>query len=92
MNAQTEYLVHPGPAGLLELAVDRPEGPAQGVAVIARAFVERDIKAGRLQLLVEDDDREGYFLVTRPGPQRSAVRAFVAWVLRQAEAGDGAVI
>lgn len=35
MNAQTEYLVHPGPAGLLELAVDRPEGPAQGVAVIA---------------------------------------------------------
>lgn len=64
----------------------------QGVAVIARAFVERDIKAGRLQLLVEDDDREGYFLVTRPGPQRSAVRAFVAWVLRQAEAGDGAVI
>lgn len=64
----------------------------QGVAVIARAFVERDIKAGRLRLLVEDDDREGYFLVTRPGPQRSAIRAFVAWVLRQAEAGEDAPI
>lgn len=64
----------------------------QGVAVIARAFVERDLKAGRLRLLVEDDDREGYFLVTRPGPQRSATRAFVAWVLRQAEAGEDAPI
>lgn len=64
----------------------------QGVAVIARAFVERDIKAGRLRLLVEDDDREGYFLVTRPGPQRSATRAFVAWVLRQAEAGEDVAI
>lgn len=64
----------------------------QGVAVIARAFVERDIKAGRLRLLVENDDREGYFLVTRPGPQRSATRAFVAWVLRQAEAGEDAAI
>lgn len=59
-----------------------------GVAVIARAFVERDIAAGRLRLLVEDDEREGYFLVTRPGPRRNATRAFVAWVLRQADAGS----
>lgn len=35
MNAQTEFLVQPGPAGLLELAIDRPDGPGQGVAVIA---------------------------------------------------------
>ena len=64
----------------------------QGVAVIARAFVERDIAAGRLRLLLEDSEKEGYFLVHRPGPQRPPLRAFVAWVLRQAEAGDGAVI
>lgn len=59
----------------------------QGVAVIARAFVERDIAAGRLRLLMEDSEKEGYFLVHRPGPHRPPVRAFAAWVLRQAEAG-----
>jgi LysR family transcriptional regulator, glycine cleavage system transcriptional activator len=59
----------------------------QGVAVIARAFVERDIAAGRLRLLLEDDEREGYFLVYRPGPLRPAQKAFAAWVLRQADAG-----
>lgn len=56
----------------------------QGVAVIARAFVERDIAAGRLRLLHEDDEREGYFLVHRPGPLRPAQKVFAAWVLRQA--------
>jgi uncharacterized protein len=35
MNAQTDYLMQEGPAGPLEVAIDRPEGPAQGVAVIA---------------------------------------------------------
>ncbi len=59
----------------------------QGIAVIARAFVERDIAAGRLRLLIEDSEKEGYFLVHRPGPLRPAVRAIAAWVLRQAEAG-----
>lgn len=59
----------------------------QGVAVIAGAFVERDIAAGRLRLLLEDDEREGYFLVYRPGPMRPAQKAFAAWVLRQADAG-----
>lgn len=59
----------------------------QGVAVIARAFVERDITAGRLRLLMEDEEREGYFLVHRPGPLRPSQKAFAAWVLRQADAG-----
>ena len=58
----------------------------QGVAVIAQAFVAADLAAGRLRLLFEDADREGYFLVTRPGPQRKALKAFCAWVLRQAVA------
>lgn len=35
MNAQTEYLLQDGPAGAIEVAVDRPEGAPVGVAVIA---------------------------------------------------------
>jgi LysR family transcriptional regulator, glycine cleavage system transcriptional activator len=58
----------------------------QGVAVIARAFVEPDLAARRLVVLYEDTEREGYFIVTRPGVQRPAVKAFVAWALRAAKA------
>lgn len=56
----------------------------QGVAVIAEAFVAADLAAGRLRLLFTDSQREGYFLVTRPGAQRAALRAFCQWVMRQA--------
>lgn len=35
MNAQTEWMVQSGPAGLLEVAVDRPAGMAVGTAVIS---------------------------------------------------------
>ena len=56
----------------------------QGVAVIAEAFVAADLAAGRLRLLFTDSEREGYFLVTRPGPQRAPLRAFCQWVMRQA--------
>lgn len=35
MNAQTEYLLQDGPAGPLEVAIDRPETPSHGVAVLA---------------------------------------------------------
>lgn len=35
MNAQTERSTVAGPAGLLECALDRPEGAARGLAVIA---------------------------------------------------------
>lgn len=35
MNAQTETLIQPGPAGALEVAIDRPAGPPLGTAVIA---------------------------------------------------------
>jgi len=35
MNAQTEYLLQEGPAGALEVAMDRPSGDAIGVAVLA---------------------------------------------------------
>lgn len=35
MNAKTEILLISGPTGHLELAIDRPEGPADGIAIIA---------------------------------------------------------
>ena len=35
MNAQTEFLLQDGPAGQIEVAIDRPEGTPLGVAVIA---------------------------------------------------------
>lgn len=35
MNAQTEHIQQAGPAGTIEVAIDRPDGPAQGVAVIS---------------------------------------------------------
>lgn len=35
MNAQTEFLSMAGPAGSLEMAIDRPAGDARGAAVIA---------------------------------------------------------
>ncbi|RUS59777.1 LysR family transcriptional regulator [Pseudorhodobacter sp. E13] len=55
----------------------------QGVAVTARAFVEADIAAGRLHVVVEDDEREGYFLVTPAGVLRPPAKAFAQWARRQ---------
>jgi LysR family transcriptional regulator, glycine cleavage system transcriptional activator len=59
----------------------------QGVATLARAFIEADIAAGRLRVLFADDEREGYFLVTPEGVLRPAAKAFAQWVMRQAAAG-----
>lgn len=55
----------------------------QGIGVTARVFVEADIAAGRLRLLFEDNDREGYFMVTGPGIPRASLRRFTAWVMGQ---------
>lgn len=60
----------------------------QGVAVTARAFVEADIAAGRLHVLVEDDEREGYFLVTPAGVLRPPTKAFAQWARRQILVAD----
>jgi LysR family glycine cleavage system transcriptional activator len=61
----------------------------QGVAVIARAFVEADVAAGRLNVLVEDDEREGYFLVVPHGVLRAPAKAFSLWAMRQARPQTG---
>lgn len=55
----------------------------QGVAVVARAFVEGDIESGRLRVLFEDDDDEGYYLVVPRGPLRAVARQFRDWVRSQ---------
>ena len=59
----------------------------QGVAVTVRAFVEADIQARRLCVLHEDaTPGAGYHLVTRPGVQRPALRAFIRWIRKAARA------
>jgi LysR family transcriptional regulator, glycine cleavage system transcriptional activator len=58
----------------------------QGIAVIARAFIEADIAAGRLRAMFDDREREGYFLVTRAGVQRPSARLFSSWALRLVKA------
>lgn len=60
----------------------------QGVAVTVRAFVERDIVAGRLRVIeVEDRPEMGYHIVTRPGVMRPVLKDFVRWVRREGAAG-----
>ncbi len=56
----------------------------QGVTVVPRRFVERDIAAGRLCILHEEEVAEtGYHIVTRPGVLRAPLKAFVAWLRRE---------
>lgn len=56
----------------------------QGVAVTVRAFVERDIAAGRLRVIeVEDKPDMGYHIVTRPGVMRPLLKDFLRWLKRE---------
>ena len=55
----------------------------QGVAVVIRKFVEGDLQAGRLVALFTDEVTSGYYVVTRPGLQRPALKAFLRWLRRQ---------
>lgn len=55
----------------------------QGVAFLAWPFIADDVAAGRLRLLFRDELDKAYYIVTRPGVQRAAVRGFVRWLRRQ---------
>jgi LysR family glycine cleavage system transcriptional activator len=56
----------------------------QGVTVTVRRFVERDIEAGRLRVLHEEQGiGSGYYIVTRPGVMRAPLKAFVKWLERE---------
>jgi len=62
----------------------------EGITAMARAFVERDVADGRLVVLFEDDRCcGGYHIVTRPGVMRPPLRAFVAWLRREAARAPG---
>lgn len=56
-----------------------------GVSVSTRVNVQRDIDAGRVLVLFEEDQPgRGYHIVTRAGVQRPPLRAFVRWLHTQA--------
>ncbi|MGD9863715.1 MAG: LysR family transcriptional regulator [Pseudodonghicola sp.] len=58
----------------------------QGLLLIVRLYVEADLAAGRLVELFGACTGSFYHIVTRPGVQRPATRAFVAWLRREAAA------
>lgn len=59
-----------------------------GVSLSTRVNVERDIEAGRLLVLFEEDNPGlGYHIVTRPGVMRPPLGAFVAWLRRHEDLG-----
>ena len=56
-----------------------------GLAVESRALIEAEVADGRLRLMQESGEKlPAYFIVTLPGPQRAAARAFLKWLQAQA--------
>jgi LysR family glycine cleavage system transcriptional activator len=56
-----------------------------GISATARAFAQDDIDSGRLLVLYEDvRPGDGYHIVLPPGVHRASVKAFTAWLRRQA--------
>lgn len=68
------------PGNLLQDAVRN----GQGVGATALTFVESEVASGDIVVLFEDERRgTGYWLVTRPGPQRPALKSFCRWLKRE---------
>ncbi|WP_372835795.1 LysR family transcriptional regulator [Puniceibacterium confluentis] len=59
----------------------------QGIAISTRVSVEEDLRAGRLRLLFEETEENGYHIVTAPGVMRPPLRDFVTWLRREARTG-----
>jgi LysR family transcriptional regulator, glycine cleavage system transcriptional activator len=56
-----------------------------GLAVESMALIESDVDGGRLRVVHESREKlPAYFIVTLPGPQRAAARAFLKWLKSQA--------
>jgi LysR family glycine cleavage system transcriptional activator len=93
-NEATDYLASQGVGqdarvGLTSLPgnmVIEAARTGQAAAVVARAIVLPEINSGRLRVLHQDTQGKGYYLVTRPGPQRDALRVFSRWIRRQGKA------
>ena len=90
---QDNYLMHLGidPASLSatdfpgeELAIAAAR-QGLGLVVESMALIEADVAEGRLRVVHESREKlPAYFLVTLPGPQRAAARAFQKWLRSQA--------
>jgi LysR family transcriptional regulator, glycine cleavage system transcriptional activator len=56
-----------------------------GLAVESLALIESDVDGGRLRVVHESREKlPAYFIVTLPGPQRAAARAFLKWLKTEA--------
>jgi LysR family glycine cleavage system transcriptional activator len=56
-----------------------------GLVVETAALIEADVAEGRLRIVHESREKlPAYFIVTLPGPQRAAARAFLKWLKAQA--------
>ncbi len=56
-----------------------------GLVVESMALIEADVTEGRLRVVHESREKlPAYFIVTLPGPQRAAARAFLKWLRSQA--------
>ena len=56
-----------------------------GVSYTARAFFQDDIDAGRMRVLHSEPASGIYFIEANPGPLRSSVKKFLAWLASKAE-------
>ena len=67
-----------------ELAIEAAR-QGLGLVVESEALVEAEVREGRLRVVQESRARlPAYFMVTLPGPQRAAARAFLKWLKSQA--------
>jgi LysR family transcriptional regulator, glycine cleavage system transcriptional activator len=56
-----------------------------GLVIDSVALFDADVTEGRLRVVHESRDKlPAYFIVTLPGPQRAATRAFLKWLKAQA--------
>lgn len=56
-----------------------------GLVVESMALIEADVAEGRLCVVQESREKlPAYFVITLPGPQRAAARAFLRWLRSQA--------
>jgi LysR family glycine cleavage system transcriptional activator len=90
---QDNYLRHLGIDPLSLSATDFPgeelaiAAARQGLGLVVEsmALIEADVAEGRLRVVHESREKlPAYFLVTLPGPQRAAARAFLKWLRSQA--------
>ncbi len=84
-----------GPGGVLRapgnLMLDAARA-GQGIAITTTIAAADDLASGRLVQLFTHDENRAYFLVTRPGVQRPALRKFVSWLRKEAASASASAI